>query len=217
MQCKRCNSDHSGTFGSGVFCSRACANARIHSPATKIKQSVASRKNWEVMSAVERKSYANERRSGFTPEFYAERSRIGKIKRAARISTAPFSELSSPERKLRVLEEQQKRCAMCPLTMEWNGKPLSFDLDHIDGDRSNNKRENLRCVCPNCHSQTPTYKGKNSSGKQRTDEEVILALENSNSVYSALSSLGMNLHGGNYIRVRNIIKKYGLKLPYLAL
>lgn len=52
-----------------------------------------------------------------------------------------------------VLEE---RCNECGL-IEWRGRKLSLHLDHIDGDRRNNQRENLRLLCPNCHSQTPTY------------------------------------------------------------
>jgi predicted amidophosphoribosyltransferase len=44
---------------------------------------------------------------------------------------------------------------------EWRGKPISLHLDHINGDPSDNRIENLRILCPNCHSQTPTYSGKN--------------------------------------------------------
>lgn len=39
-----------------------------------------------------------------------------------------------------------------------NGKPLVFIVDHIDGKASNNRRDNLRCICPNCDSQLDTYK-----------------------------------------------------------
>ena len=51
-------------------------------------------------------------------------------------------------------------CEICNIT-EWNGKPISMQLDHIDGDSHNHKLENLRMTCPNCHSQTETYCGKN--------------------------------------------------------
>jgi hypothetical protein len=52
------------------------------------------------------------------------------------------------------------QCNMCKNT-EWLGSPIPLELDHIDGDRTNNLLENLRVLCPNCHSLTPTYRGKN--------------------------------------------------------
>lgn len=57
--------------------------------------------------------------------------------------------------------EQSGCCAICGLAEEWNGLPLRFVLDHIDGDSTNNRRENLRLICPNCDSQLPTYKNRN--------------------------------------------------------
>jgi 5-methylcytosine-specific restriction endonuclease McrA len=51
-------------------------------------------------------------------------------------------------------------CSICGIT-EWNNNPINMELDHIDGNRSNHKLENLRMLCPNCHSQTETYRSKN--------------------------------------------------------
>jgi endogenous inhibitor of DNA gyrase (YacG/DUF329 family) len=73
-----------------------------------------------------------------------------------------------------VLEEQRGRCALCGLSDEWNGAELRFVLDHVDGDSSNNRRENLRLVCPNCDSQLPTYKNRNK-GRGRHARRVRYA------------------------------------------
>lgn len=55
---------------------------------------------------------------------------------------------------------KEPRCGVCGLT-EWNGVPIPLELDHINGRRDDNRLENLRLICPNCHAQTPTYRGRN--------------------------------------------------------
>jgi 5-methylcytosine-specific restriction endonuclease McrA len=52
------------------------------------------------------------------------------------------------------------KCANCGIK-EWNNLPLSLQLDHINGVNNDHRLENLRFLCPNCHSQTDTYSGKN--------------------------------------------------------
>jgi hypothetical protein len=64
--------------------------------------------------------------------------------------------------KKRLIKENylENKCSECGLT-EWNGKPINMELDHIDGNRTNHLLNNLRMLCPNCHSQTDTYRAKN--------------------------------------------------------
>lgn len=60
-----------------------------------------------------------------------------------------------------IMREQENKCAICGHENIWNGQPLLFILDHIDGRCSNNYRNNLRLICPNCDSQLETYKRRN--------------------------------------------------------
>ena len=73
---------------------------------------------------------------------------------------------SGEEYKKDIIAEQGGVCAICGMPQEWNGKPLVFILDHIDGHATNNHRSNLRCICPNCDSQLGTYKSKNKNGER---------------------------------------------------
>lgn len=64
--------------------------------------------------------------------------------------------------KLRLIEANylEYKCNICGI-YEWLNQPISLQLDHINGVHSDNRLENLRFLCPNCHSQTPTYAGRN--------------------------------------------------------
>jgi hypothetical protein len=54
---------------------------------------------------------------------------------------------------------KQARCEGC-LNTEWRGQPIPLELDHSNGDQSDNRIENLRILCPNCHALTTTYRGR---------------------------------------------------------
>jgi ribosomal protein S27AE len=55
---------------------------------------------------------------------------------------------------------KKNECEECGIS-SWNGKKLMCELDHINGDSKNHKIENLKMLCPNCHSQTETFRAKN--------------------------------------------------------
>ena len=76
-----------------------------------------------------------------------------------------------------ILKEQDNKCAICGLSTTWNNKELHFILDHIDGDATNNTRNNLRLICPNCDSQLDTFKSRNkgkSTRKYKPYREVLI-------------------------------------------
>lgn len=54
------------------------------------------------------------------------------------------------------------KCESCGNTGEWNGKPLVLQLEHKNGKHTDHRLENLCFLCPNCHSQTDTFAGKNA-------------------------------------------------------
>lgn len=58
------------------------------------------------------------------------------------------------------------KCVKCGNIGEWQGEKLSLQIHHINGINNDNRLENLCWLCPNCHSQTDTYAGKNKKSLQ---------------------------------------------------
>ncbi|WP_327262677.1 HNH endonuclease [Streptomyces sp. NBC_01232] len=50
-----------------------------------------------------------------------------------------------------------EQCARCGSPPQWRGRPMTLEIDHINGDRSDDRRENLQLLCPNCHATTSTW------------------------------------------------------------
>jgi len=92
------------------------------------------------------------------------------LKKDMSLKSIPLNEILSGKHpsyqtyklKNRMLKENiiENVCSICGID-EWNGKQINLELDHIDGVRSNHNLNNLRLLCPNCHSQTDTYRSKN--------------------------------------------------------
>ena len=69
---------------------------------------------------------------------------------------------SSNHLRKRLLKEgiKEHRCDKC-LRQTWNDIPIALELHHVNGDKQDHRIENINLLCPNCHSQTKTYRGKN--------------------------------------------------------
>ena len=75
-------------------------------------------------------------------------------------SKLDVSKLTHSRLKKLLIETHGHKCQICNLAA-WMDQKIPIEMDHIDGNSSNNELSNLRLICPNCHAQTPTYKAKN--------------------------------------------------------
>lgn len=90
----------------------------------------------------------------------------GQVKKTPKMSLIEYlsksKDIQSNKVRIKLLEEGYKehRCEYCKQTT-WLGKPIPLELHHKDGDRHNNTLENYELLCPNCHTLTDSYRGKN--------------------------------------------------------
>lgn len=115
-----------------------------------------------------------------------------------------WDDCSIAEKRRRVLSEQASACLTCELT-HWLGSDIPLELDHIDGNNCNDSRDNLRFLCPNCHTLTETYRGKNidNTSSKIKDSDIIDILKRNKNITNRqlLISLDLTPKGGNYARI----------------
>jgi hypothetical protein len=107
--------------------------------------------------------------SHFTPVVRTERQRYNQRRRTADEilveDTSAHARRIPSSRLKRAMRERgvEEHCALCGIEAVWLGEPLPLEVDHIDGNWRNNRAENLRLLCPNCHSATDSYRGRNKA------------------------------------------------------
>jgi len=104
--------------------------------------------------------------------------------------------------------KMEYKCTECGIS-EWMNNPITLEIDHINGDNTDNRVENLRYLCPNCHSQTTTYKGRNvNKGVTKvTDAELLEAYKTEGNIRRTLMKVGLSPRGANYSRMYKILSK----------
>ncbi len=154
--CPSCKTEFTQEIKKGygrTYCSRSCANRRTHSDATKQKIGRTVKNTWNAKSEEGKKKALDALKKG------QETRRQNWLKFLQESNT---EDLAHESRKRKVFLEQDESCLQCGIA-DWQGQPLTFELDHIDGDKLNNTRENLRVLCPNCHAQTDTWRGRKNT------------------------------------------------------
>ena len=153
--CPKCDTQHEKA---GKYCCRSCANSRTFTAETNEKKSVSNLTFFAGLTPEERKARHHEAMKLYDFAEHQQKVQIANLKTS---HSRPYEEMGHGSVRKRLLIERNYTCEECGCSNEYNGKPLSLELEHVDGNSKNNKIENLKILCPNCHSQTPTFRGRN--------------------------------------------------------
>src|SRR3990172_2134416 len=101
--------------------------------------------------------------SHFNGQGWSKGKQLGR-RRETKTYLNGYLPISSYKLKRRLLDDGilERQCSRCSCDT-WLNQPIPLELDHINGNSKNNRLENLRLLCPNCHALTSTYRGKNRS------------------------------------------------------
>lgn len=202
-KCKYCEINDAikySKYSNGEFCSRKCA--RGFSSKEKRKEI-----NEKVSKTLKGRINAN----GLTKEQRIENWKKSCYdKYITNLLNADCKTMCPDRLRKRVILEQNEKCNKCGLS-EWLGIKISFELEHKDGNHHNNERENLEALCPNCHSITPTWRGRNKNhniGKVSNEELLIAIIENNFNFRQSLIQVGLAPKGGNYVRCHKLKREF---------
>ena len=147
--CPKCSETHTKP---GKFCSRSCANSRTWSEESKkkrgdsLKEFIKSNPCWKE-NQIAKLDQRKETMSKTLYEKHKERFLNGVMVDRSNI-------------KKWLIELVGEFCFVCKMLPIWQDEYLSLQVDHINGKNDDNRFENVRLICPNCHSQTSTFAGK---------------------------------------------------------
>lgn len=215
--CEACGKPHDGSFATGRFCSRSCARSfstrgrrvKIREMALNaIKDLVPA--GLENMSVSEASNLASESLDGL---YAARKARRGKpAPSSCPPASVSFTDLGREMKKTILFRDQEGCCRRCG-NSEWLGEPITLELEHKDGDNRNDERSNLELLCPNCHSYTKTWRGRNARRRDPiSDDRMYEMLCLHGSIHRGLIALGMAPKGANYSRASRILADRGVAL-----
>lgn len=204
-KCRKCEKEFVAEKGLINFCSWKCKNGKTFSNESNEKRAESNRKFWRFLSTEERDKLISKYSNSHTEESVKKLRETYKNKLLAR----DFNTLGQDARRRVVIHEQAGICNRCKLSL-WLDQPLTLEMDHIDGNNHNNERSNLEALCPNCHSLTPTWRGRNRPNKNGavkvSDEELIELLKIHKNIRQALLASGLAAKGKNYAKAKKLLE-----------
>lgn len=157
VNCPKCDQkfDNAGKWNTKKFCSRKCANSRRWDEAVNKKRRDSLEKTLGKPLS-KKHSIACIYCKKITPAGNKFCDNVC-FQEWRSIPAANFCYEGKGSHKKVLIRERGHVCESCK-NSEWLGRRITLELEHIDGDNKNNVRENLKLLCPNCHSYTPTWR-----------------------------------------------------------
>ena len=199
-KCKKCGKEFNPVKGLVNYCTIECRNSREWSDDDKKKKSISAKNSEKVKES-------NKNRP---KEMWEKIGLKRKETHKQNILTLNYEDLSFESLRFRILYEQENKCNRCGLD-KWLGQDIILELEHKDGNNKNNVRDNLEMICPNCHSLTETWRGRNKKERRhRVPDERLLEslLINDWNMRQSVLDVGLSAKGGNYNRCHKLKKEY---------
>lgn len=196
-KCSYCGKDAEFQLKNSKYC---CSKSANQCPTNRLKNSNGLKHNYKLTNKKSNYLFTDNDRI---------KSNQKQIKAAKENSFGKDVKRLTENARKYLLEERGYKCEICRI-VEWQGKNIIFEIDHIDGDNRNNEKNNLRILCPNCHSQTDTWRGRNTNNgkKKHTDEIIISTFLRMGNIYQTLKELNMAPKGANYETIRKILNRH---------
>lgn len=223
MKCKNCEINEStkySKYSSGDFCSKECAKSFSTKEKRKeinkiVSEKLKGSKYPNRKKTIEKRKNEGKSRSKYLDISFEEKWGIinneRRKKRREKLLDEDYKNLKFDRLRERIIIEQNDKCNKCK-NDKWLGFDITLELEHIDGNNKNNERENLEALCPNCHSLTSTWRGRNKKNCNRgkIDDEKLLRtlIEHNFNMRQSLLSVGLAAKGGNYKRCHQLKREY---------